>query len=97
MKIQQIVDDLRQATHQLGLQVRLETGRFRGGRCTVGNDTLIVLNKRHPPEMHLAVLAESLRELPTETVFLRPAVRDALEAAWRSRPAPADASAFDDA
>ena len=97
MKIQQIVDDLRQAAHQLGLQVRLETGRFRGGRCTVGDEALIVLNKRHPPELHLAILAESLRDLPVDKIFLRPAVRDALEAAWRNRPVPADASAFDDA
>lgn len=83
MRIEQIVEELKQAARRLGLQVRTDTGSFRGGRCTVGADEWIVLNRMHPPEAHLAILAESLRDLPMDTVFLRPAVRAALEAAWR--------------
>lgn len=41
-----------------------------------------MLNKRHLPEAQLVVLADSLRDLPIESVFLRPAVRTALEDAW---------------
>lgn len=83
MKTADIVEALKDVAQQLGLRVRVEQGNFRGGRCKVGGDDLVVLNKRHPAEIHLALLAESLRTLPTETVFMRPAVRDALEAAWR--------------
>jgi len=51
----------------------------------------VMLNKRHPPEVHLTVLAESLRDKPVDTIFLRPAVRDALEKAWtRTETVPAD-------
>lgn len=78
-----MVRDLEAAAGQLGVRVRYETGRFRGGRCLVDGEEQIVLNKRQPPEAHLAILAEGLRDLPIDQVYLRPAVRDALEAAWR--------------
>jgi len=42
-----------------------------------------MLNKHHPPEVHLTVLTESLHDLPIDSIFLRPAVREAFEAAWQ--------------
>ena len=91
MKIERIIDELEDAARQLGLEPRWEKGNFRGGRCTVGGQELVMLNKRHPPEVHLTVLAESLRDQPVDTIFLRPAVRDALEDAWtRTETVPAD-------
>ena len=83
MKIEQIVRELEEAVRQFGLPVRREQGKFRGGRCTVNGEDLVMLNKRHPPEIHVAVLADALRTLPVETIFLRPAVREAMEEAWR--------------
>jgi hypothetical protein len=83
MKTQHIVEELKRAAEQLGLQVRVDRGNFRGGRCTVGEEEMVVLNRHHLPEVHLVILAESLRDLPTESIFLRPAVREALEEAWR--------------
>lgn len=85
MKTKQIVKELEDAVRRMGLHVRFEQGNFRGGYCKVDDDEVVVLNKRHPPEAHLAVLAEALRELPVDTVYLRPAVRKALEAAWARR------------
>lgn len=90
LKPEQIVQALIEAAGRLGLAVRWERGAFRGGRCTLGEQALIVLNRRHPPEIHLAILAESLRGLPLDAVFLRPAVRQALEAAWAQRPVATD-------
>jgi hypothetical protein len=49
----------------------------------VGDEEVLVLNRRHPPEAHLAVLAESLRGLSVDHLYLRPAVRAALEEQWR--------------
>ena len=82
MKIEQIVRELEAAVQQFGLPVRWEQGRFRGGRCLVNGEDLVMLNKRHPPDVQLSVLAGVLRPLPVETIFLRPAVREAMEAAW---------------
>jgi hypothetical protein len=96
MKVQHIVQALEEAARQLGVRVRRERGGFRGGRCKVGEEEVIVLNKSHPPEAHLAILAESLRDLPVDTIFVRPAVRKALEDVW-SRRTPVDVEVEEDA
>jgi len=83
MKTEQIVEELKRAAVELGLRVRSEKGNFRGGRCIVGDEDTIMLNKHHLPEAQLVVLAESLRESPVDGIFLRPAVRNALEEVWR--------------
>lgn len=85
MKTEQVVKELETAAQQLGLHVRREKGGFRGGWCKVEEAAFIMLNKRHPPEVHLAILAESLRDQPVETIFLKPVVRKALEEAWTRR------------
>ena len=82
MKTQNIVKELEEAARQLGLEIRKEKGNFRGGSCVVGGNPLIMLNKHHVPEVHLTVLAECLRDYPVETLYLKPAVRKALEETW---------------
>jgi hypothetical protein len=82
MKTAALVQALEEAHRQLGVAVRRGRGPFRGGRCTVDGEEVVVLNRLHPPEAQLAVLAESLRTLPHEQLYLRPAVRAALEDAW---------------
>ena len=86
MKTEHVVKALEEVARQFGLDVRWEKGHFRGGRCTVNGEDLIMLNKHHPPEVHLTILAESLHDLPIDSVFLRPAVREAFEAAWQRHP-----------
>ena len=41
-----------------------------------------MLNRVHPPEVHLAILAEAMRSMDVDTVYLKPLVRQALEDAW---------------
>lgn len=82
MKTPAVVKELEEVVRQLGMRVRHERGAFRGGRCRMGGEEVVVLNRGLPPERHLAVLADCLRELPTDDVYLRPAVRAALEDAW---------------
>lgn len=81
-KTERIVEELCEAAEQLGLQVRFEKGHFRGGHCVVDGEALLVLNRRHVPEVHVAILAESLRGRDVEGLYLRPVTRQALEAAW---------------
>lgn len=98
MKPERLLDELTEAAQQLGLEVRQEKGNFRGGRCTVGGETLVMLNKRHLPPVRFAILAEALRDAPLDSVYLKPAVRKALEEAWDRQdeaagPAPNEAAA----
>ena len=82
MKTERIIKELEDAARQLGLTPRWEKGNFRGGRCIVNGQPTLVLNKRHAPEVQLAVLADALRDLPVDTIFLKPAVREAMQDAW---------------
>ena len=82
MKTADVVKELEAAVQQLGVMVRREKGNFRGGYCIRDDEEILMLNKRHPAEIHLSVLAAALKSLPVDTVFLRPAVRRALEDAW---------------
>ncbi len=84
MKTDQILKELEDVARRLGVDVRMERGGFRGGLCTIDDEQVIVLNKRQPAESRLAVLAEGLRSLPVDTVFMRPVVREALESSWAS-------------
>jgi hypothetical protein len=83
MKTETVVEALKVAAAEIGIVVRTERGSFRGGRCTVDGADVIVLNRLHVPELQLSVLAESLEERDVENVFLKPAVRRALEDAWK--------------
>ena len=83
MKTEQIVEELKTAAGRLGFAVRTEIGNFRGGRCKIDGEEVIMLNKRHPSETQLVVLADSLRGLPIDRIFLKPAVRAALEEVWQ--------------
>lgn len=84
MKPEQLARAFEAAAQQLGVRVRRERGTFAGGLCVVEGETVIVLNRRHTADVHAAVLAASLRSLPVDQIYLRPAVRDALEALWET-------------
>ena len=70
------------ALKRLGVPVRRGRGAFRGGRCTVDGREVVVVNTLHPPEAQAVVLAGALRGLPHDGLYLRPAVRAALDDAW---------------
>ena len=84
MKTAQIVKDLIGVAEQLGYRVRYDSGNFRGGHCLIKEESLIVLNRKHPSEAHIALLAEALRDNQIDLLFLRPAVRTVLESAWKN-------------
>jgi hypothetical protein len=83
MKTEMAIEAIKEAATSLGIKIRTERGSFRGGRCTVDGEDVIVLNKLHVPELQLTVLAASLSSDEMENVFLKPAARRALEEAWR--------------
>ena len=91
MKPPAVVAALEEALGQLGVRVRRERGPFRGGLCTVDGEAVVVLNRAQPAEAQLAVLAGAVRACDHDGLYLRPAVRAALDDAW----AAADAGGAD--
>lgn len=82
MKPGSLVLALEDAVQQLGVTVRRERGPFRSGYCLVDGTPMVVLNRRHPPESHQMALARALKQLPYDQIYLRPAVREALDRLW---------------
>jgi len=85
MKTERIVKELEDAARQLGVRVRREKGSFKGGFCVRNGEQILMLNRQHPPEIHVSVLAGALKDLPVDSVYLTPVVRQALEDAWEQK------------
>jgi len=85
MKTIQIVKELEEAARQLGVRVRREKGNFRGGYCIRNGEEILMLNRQHAPELHVSILASALKDLPVDTVYLKPVVREALKDAWKQK------------
>ncbi|MGA7306789.1 MAG: hypothetical protein WBW88_18095 [Rhodothermales bacterium] len=86
MKPEQIVDEIEGVLTRMGIRVRREKGNFKGGWCVINDERCLVINKRHSPEIQFSVIAECVRTLPHESIYLRPGVREALEEQWMGRP-----------
>ena len=97
MKPSAVVPAFEEVLRQLGVRVRRERGPFRGGLCVVDGEAVVVLNRQHPDEAQAAVLAAALREHGgADGLYLRPAVRAALEDAWAQADAGQTAEVADD-
>ena len=82
MKLEKVIEELSIVAEEIGLKVRKEKGDFRGGFCVKNEEELILLNKRHTPDVHLNVLANCLKQSDLGAVFIKPAVREILEDLW---------------
>lgn len=87
MKPDRILLELEELTERLGYSIRKEKGNFRGGNCVVEGEKLIVLNKNHPIEYQIGMLARFLENHPQlETLFIKPTIRRELETIWLQKP-----------
>ena len=70
---------LEEAALRRGLLIRRDKGNFQGGLCVVEGQSVIILNRTHPIEMQLSVLASALQKDPMDDIPMRPAMRLAVE------------------
>lgn len=76
LKPRRLVRAMADVAARLGVTIRWEQGQFHGGRCTVDGKDVVILNRRHPPEVQMVILADVLRTLPLNSIYIRPAIRD---------------------
>ncbi|MEX0928161.1 MAG: hypothetical protein WDZ53_02070, partial [Balneolales bacterium] len=69
-------------TEKLGFRIRREKGRFVGNSCVLEGDRIVMLNRNHPTEFNIGMLARFLGDQDLETMHIKPAVRKELEAFW---------------
>lgn len=87
MKPEKLFEELKAVAEQIGVEVIIDKGNFRGGSCVVHTEKKIVVNKLLPAEGKAAKLAESLKQLPLEGIYLKPALREYLEVELTAIPA----------
>ena len=62
-----------------GYTIRWDKGPFHSGSCTHAGDKLIVLNRHHPIEVHLGVMARTLKDVSFESISMRKEMRTRIE------------------
>jgi hypothetical protein len=80
MTHEQILTELEQLASNCGISIRYEKGDFDGGYCVLKAERLIVINKRLALARRTSVLAQGLAEVGIDEMYLKPAVREYIEA-----------------
>lgn len=90
MDDQHLFDELLRVTKTLGVAVRVEPfetpATSGGGSCVFLGKPLVLIDASAPLQGRIAALARALAELETDTVFMVPEAREAVEAMRESRP-----------
>lgn len=79
MRKQDILAELEETAKRLGFRVRYEKGTFIGGDCRVRQDKMLLVNKFLPIEGKIATIARTLGRIGTESIFVTPEVRKAID------------------
>ncbi len=79
IKDKAILRAMEDAARKSGYTIRWDKGQFHGGSCTLDGSKLIVLNRHHPTEVHLGVLARTLKDVPLQEISIRKGMRKHIE------------------
>ncbi|MFP4533819.1 MAG: hypothetical protein ACLFNS_14185 [Desulfobacterales bacterium] len=84
MKSTQLYQHLKETAEKLDITVSEQNLRVTGinarsGLCTVKGRQLFIMDKNLPIRQKVEVLADCLRQMPLDNVYLMPAVRNYLE------------------
>jgi hypothetical protein len=74
-----IISELIEVFKNIGYEVRIEKGSFKGGFCLLREQNLFLLNKNIEPAKKISFLAKNLSELGVEDIFVKPEIRDIIE------------------
>ena len=95
MKLDEVYDEMLEIANKIGVKVRKDSGKFRGGNCTVNDQEVILINKSIPLEARTSVLAKCLSSYSIQNVFMKPAVRDYIEQEQYKRESEAEGDNYD--
>lgn len=78
-EFEEIIQDLKSISTQLGATVRFEKGDFKGGYCLIKDSKVIVINKNANLQRKAMILAAALKELGVDEIYLNPRLREVIE------------------
>lgn len=80
MEKEALLEQLRETCEQLGYNIRYEKGDFDGGHCILKEQRLLIVNKKFTIERKISTVVRALGELGVDAIFVRPAIRELIEA-----------------
>ncbi len=79
MTTEELLEELKALASEMGLKVRFENGNFEGGYCLLREQQLLVINRRTSVQRKIRTLAIGLHEFGLDSVYVPPALREAIE------------------
>jgi hypothetical protein len=79
MTHEELFEELKTLAAELGIKLRFEHGDFEGGYCLLREEKMLVLNRRQTVPKKIRTLALGLSEYGLEGIFIRPALREAID------------------
>jgi hypothetical protein len=74
-----LISELIELYKNVGFEVRVEKGSFKGGFCLLREQKLFLLNKNIEPIKKISFLAKNLSEIGIEDIFVKPELREIIE------------------
>ncbi len=74
-----IINELIEVFKNIGYEVRIEKGSFKGGCCLLREQQLFLLNKNIEPAKKIGFLAKNLADIGIENIFIKPEIREIIE------------------
>jgi hypothetical protein len=79
MTAEELLEELKRVASEIGLRVRFETGNFEGGYCLLREEKLLVINRRSNVTRKIRTLALGLSDYGLDSIYISPAVREAID------------------
>ena len=74
-----MLEDLEEVAKKLSIEVRYEDLVTKGGMCRLKDRQIIMVNKSLPLKEKIEMLAQSLRKLDLNKVYILPALREVIK------------------
>lgn len=76
MNKEKMLEDLEEVAKRLSIEVRYEDLETEGGMCRLKDRQIIMVNKSLPLKEKIKTLAQNLRRLDLNKVYILPALRE---------------------
>ena len=79
MKLDELYNEMLEIAKKIGITVRKDNGKFKGGTCIINDKDVIVINNSIPIEARTSMLAKCLSKYSINNVFMKPQLRDYID------------------
>ena len=74
-----LFEELCDVFRKTGVEIRMESGYFKGGVCFLKESHILFINRDQPVDFNIDVLLDLLRNEDLENIYLSPSLRSKIE------------------